>query len=123
MMSNPMLPALLALIVAGAGQPSTPPLACRVNALDKTQRRRQQELLDVMRRSALAKEELPLGYAFRLKAEAALFQQAAEWISLERLCCPFVEFTLEWKQGETVWVRLTGAPGVKEFIALEMIGM
>lgn len=123
MMSNPMLPTLLALSVAGPAQAPTPPLACRVNALDSIQRKRQQELLGVMRKSALAKEELPLGHAFRLAADATLFRQAAEWISLERLCCPFVEFTLEWKQDDSVWVRLTGGPGVKGFIALEMVGM
>jgi hypothetical protein len=53
-------------------------------------------------------------------ADAAVFLQLAEWISLERRCCPFLEFALEWKQDDSVSVRLTGQPGVKEFIAAEM---
>jgi hypothetical protein len=120
-MTHVLLPIVLSAAVAATGQPA-PPLACRANALDKIQRKRQQELLGLMRTSAQAKEELPNGYAFRLNTDAALFQQAAEWISLERLCCPFVEFSLEWKQDDTVWVRFTGGPGVKEFIALEILG-
>ena len=122
-MTNPLLPALLAVSVVGASQPGTPPLACRANALDQTQRKRQQELLGLMREKAQEKRDLSNGYAFRLSADPLLFQQAAEWIGLERRCCPFVEFSLEWKQDETVWVRLTGGPGVKEFIALEMVGV
>ena len=73
-----------------------------------------------MHRSAQAKEELPDGFAFRLAAEPALFQQAAEWISLERRCCPFVRFALESKEEDSVWVGLSGGPGVKEAIAAEM---
>jgi hypothetical protein len=98
------------------------PFACRVNALDKTQRKRQQELLELMRRSAEATEELPDGFAFRLAADPALFQQAAEWVTLERRCCPFVQFTLDWKQDDSVWVRFTGSPGVKPFLAAEILG-
>jgi hypothetical protein len=121
--SNPLLPVVLTLSVAGAGPHPTPPIACRANALDKTERARQQELLKLMRASAQSKEELADGYAFRLATDPALFQKAAEWISLERRCCPFMEFGLEWKQDDSVWVRFTGGPGVKAFIALEILGM
>ena len=121
-MTHVLLPVLLSLGVAGASQQPAPPLACRANALDQTQRKRQQELLELMRKKAEAKEELPNGYAFRLPTDSSLFREAAEWIGLERLCCPFVEFTLEWKQDDTVWVRFTGGPGVKEFLALEILG-
>jgi hypothetical protein len=122
-MTKLLLPLVLtAASVAAAVPPPQPPLACRANALDKTQRKRQQDLLALMRKSAQAQQELPNGYAFRLPTDAALFQQAAEWIGLERLCCPFVEFGLEWKQDDTIWVRFTGAEGVKQFIALEILG-
>ena len=122
-MSNPLLPVVLTLSVAGVGPQPTRPIACRPDALDKAERARQQELLELMRKSAQAKEELAEGYAFRLATDPVLFQKAAEWIGLERRCCPFVEFALEWKQDDSVWVRVTGAPGVKPFIALEVLGM
>ena len=96
--------------------------ACQIDTLDGKGRQRQQELLAVMRRSAQARDELSDGYAFRLPADPALFQQAAEWIGLERRCCPFVKFTLEWTQDDSVWVRCTGASGVKAFLAAEILG-
>jgi hypothetical protein len=121
MMPNALLlPLVLALGTIAAAGESAPAIACRPHALDKAQRKRQQELLALMHRSAQAKEELPDGFGFRLAAEPALFQQAAEWVSLERRCCPFVRFALEWKEDDTIWVRLRGGPGVKEAIAAEM---
>jgi hypothetical protein len=95
---------------------------CRIDALDRPQRLRQQELLALMRRRAQSQDELTDGYAFRLPADPVLFQQAAEWIGLERRCCPFVQFALEWKEDDSVRVRFTGAPGVKTFLAAEILG-
>jgi hypothetical protein len=121
MMPNPLLlPLVLALGPVAEKEPAPPPIACRPHALDKAQRKRQQELLDLMHRSARGHAELSDGYGFRLAPEPALFRSAAEWISLERLCCPFVRFALEWQTDDAVWVRLTGGPGVKEAIAAEM---
>jgi hypothetical protein len=122
MISTPLLSLVIALAIGVAAQDAAPPLFCRANALDKTQRKRQQELLELMRRSAQAKDELSDGYAFRLAADPLLFQQAAEWVTLERRCCPFVQFSLEWKQDDSVWVRFTGGPGVKQFLAAEILG-
>jgi hypothetical protein len=120
-----MLKALtLALSAAAVAttQAASPPFACRANALDKVQRQRQrqQALLDTVRRAALAKHDLPDGLALSFPADAAVFVQLAEWISLERRCCPFLGFALEWKQDDSVAVRLTGQRGVKDFIAAEM---
>jgi hypothetical protein len=114
---------ILALLAAAPGttaQPPPPPFACRANALDKAQRQRQQALLDTVRRTVLATHELPDGLALSFRGDTAAFVQLAEWISLERRCCPFLAFALEWKQDDSVSVRLTGEPGVKEFIAAEM---
>jgi hypothetical protein len=122
MMLGPFLLFVLAVGVVATGKPTEPPIACRANALDKEQRKRQQELLELVRRSAQATQELPDGYAFRLAGDPALFQQAAEWVSLERRCCPFVHFTLEWKRDDTVWIAFTGGPGVKDFLAAEIVG-
>ncbi len=120
MMLNPLILALSAAAPVAAPQSAPPPIACRPHALDKAQRQRQQELLGVVRRSVLGKQELPDGLALSFPGEAAVVLQLAEWIGLERRCCPFLGFALEWKQDDTVTVRLTGQPGVKEAIAAEM---
>jgi hypothetical protein len=99
---NDMPSALLPLFLAAAATPSAKPeipIACRANALDKTQR--QHELLRLFRTSVQATQDLPEGYAFRLAADPALFQQAAEWMTIERRCCAFVEFGLEWRKDDT----------------------
>jgi hypothetical protein len=121
MMLSPFL-FLLAIGVVANGTPTEPPIACRANALDKTQRKRQEELLRLVRRSAQATQELPDGFAFRLASDPALFQQAAEWVSLERRCCPFVHFMLEWRGDDTIWIAFKGGPGVKDFLAAEIVG-
>jgi hypothetical protein len=108
--------------MAGGSKPAETAIACRADALDRAQRRRQQELLQAVRTSALGLQELPDGYAVRLAADPAQFQLAAEWIALERRCCPFLEFALEWRQDDSVWVRLTGGAGVKEFLAETLPG-
>ena len=119
-MLNPLILALSASALVATTQSAPPPFACRANALDKAQRQRQQALLDTVRRIALGKRDLPEGLALSFPGDAAVFLQLAEWISLERRCCPFLDFALEWKQDDGVTVRLTGQPGVKEFIAAEM---
>jgi hypothetical protein len=75
-------------------------------------------------RAASEIRELPDGYAFRLAADAGTLVTAAEFVSLERLCCPFLGFALEVEpEGGPVWLRLTGREGVKAFIREEVSGL
>ena len=60
--------------------------------------------------------ELPDGYALQLPATAEAFLAVAEWITLERQCCPFMDFALDWRPSQGLWLRLTGADGVKAMI-------
>ena len=110
-----------ALAAAPASDTPTPvPIACRPNALDATARQRQQALLERVRGLIEAREELADGRVFRLPPTVEVLRDVAEWASLERRCCPFLAFTLEWRMDDTVWIRLTGGPGVKEFLAAGM---
>ena len=53
--------------------------------------------------------------------EAALFIALAEFITLERTCCPFFQFGLEVELGaDSAWLQITGPEGVKPFLELEM---
>jgi hypothetical protein len=120
-MLNPMILALAAASRPAGTTPSVPPpIACRAHALDKAQRQRQQALLDKVRRTVLGKQDLPDGLALTFAADAGVFLELAEWVSLERRCCPFLDFALEWNREDVMSVRLTGQPGIKEFIAAEM---
>ena len=48
--------------------------------------------------------ELADGYEFRLADDSSVITIAAEFISIEKLCCPFLNFGLEIKaEGGPVW--------------------
>ena len=96
------------------------PLACNINALNAAERSRIHALLTEFRANAQGIKELPNGYAVRLSKEASLIRDVAEYITLERLCCPFFDFGLESEaEGGYIWLALTGRQGVKEFSKIE----
>jgi hypothetical protein len=108
------------MLPANIPAPPDPPIACTPGALDATQRRRQTELLAIVRSKVLATAEFANGYAIQLPNDPATTVLAAEWASLERLCCAFAEFSIELRLDNTLWVRVTGREGVKEVLAAEM---
>ncbi len=97
------------------------PLACDFSGMDTVQRARHR---DVRRRLAAAVDdisELENGYTIPFPFEAELFLALAEFITLERLCCPFFNFALELDAGSgPLRLRLTGQEGVKEFLKTEL---
>ena len=110
----------MSMLDPNASPQSDPPIACSPKALDPAQRRRQTELLGIVQGKILKTVELPNGYAIQLPNDPATALQLAEWVSLERRCCGFAEFAIEWRLDDTVWVKLSGRAGVKEVLAAEM---
>lgn len=97
------------------------PFACVMEAIEPGERPRHAAAAKGLFGSVKEVRELPDGYAFRLPAGADSIMRAAEFISLESLCCPFFCFTLEvGPERGAVWLRLTGRGGVKEFIRAGM---
>jgi hypothetical protein len=92
-------------------------LECGLDRLDGTEQGRYGALRAAMRLAVEETREVPDGYAIRLRPDVTIFRQVAEWISLERRCCPFLCLTLQWSDRNAVWLTLTGGPGVKEFLA------
>ena len=65
--------------------------------------------------------ELPYGYEFEFPADNKTYQLLTEWAFQERLCCPFFEIDLRFdRENGPLWLRLTGRPGTKEFIKMEL---
>jgi hypothetical protein len=94
--------------------------ACSLTALTAEQRKRHAELRKTLGESVKEVQELPDGYAFRLPDDAKTILSAAEFISYEKLCCPFFKFNLEIESdGKPVWLKLTGREGVKQFLKTE----
>lgn len=97
------------------------PIACDMSAINPGQRAQHIATGGLVFRAAAEIRELSDGYAFRLPAEPETLLKTVEFISLERLCCPFLSFSLEVvPEGGPVWLRLTGREGVKSFIREEV---
>ena len=96
------------------------PFACNMKAMNIQQRQRYDVLTKRLQMTGHEIKELPDGYAFRLPPEPSVIKDAAEWITYERLCCPFLDFGLEVERaGGAMWLRLRGREGVKPFIRSE----
>jgi hypothetical protein len=84
-------------------------LACHLDALPLAETARYHELRQALARSIRDARELPDGWALELDPSPEAFLGAAAWITLERLCCPFLEFDLGWSPARhRVQLRLTG---------------
>lgn len=100
------------------------PIACDMSAIEPGLRAGHVAAGSYLFRASWDIRELEDGYAFRLPCERDVLLKAAEFISLERLCCPFLVFALVFEaEGGPVWLRLTGREGVKEFIREEVGGL
>lgn len=96
------------------------PIACVMAALDDAQKRRRKELEERTAASIEEVRELKDGYAVRLPADARTVVEVAEFVTYERLCCPFLDFEIRIeREGGPLWLRLTGREGVKEFVRQE----
>ncbi len=95
------------------------PIACAINALDAAQQERRATLAKHLHDVVLQVQELPDGYLFSYPAD--LYLVLAEFISLERQCCPFFTFqvTVEHDNGPLRF-QITGRAGVKEFMREEL---
>jgi hypothetical protein len=97
------------------------PFACVMDAIEPNKRQQHLATPEHLFRSVNEIRELSNGYAFRLPNESEALLKAAEFISLEKLCCPFFGFTIEVEpEGGDVWLQLTGREGVKPFIQAEI---
>jgi hypothetical protein len=98
----------------------TSPFACDMSALTSEERARHHALAQKLRPAVLEFTELPDGYAARLPSDPAMVLCAAEFITLERLCCPFFTLALEVENDRgPLWMRITGREGIKPFIRAE----
>ena len=99
------------------------PMSCNWLALTAVQQERQRALYQQLSADVEEVVELEDGYAFRHSPDRAMLLAVAEFVSNERLCCPFFEFgiTVE-RAGRAVWLRITGAGEAKQVLRAEMSG-
>jgi hypothetical protein len=62
----------------------------------------------------LGSAELPDGYFYSVRGGQFSLVELGDWISLERQCCPFLNFEVSAAGTDTLWwLTLTGPEGVK----------
>jgi len=96
------------------------PLACVPSALTLDQQEYWvKEIIPKLYREVQEIQELPNGWAWRLPSTPEMLILVAEDLNMERLCCPFVNYTLEVTPNHgPFWLRMTGREGVKEFLRM-----
>jgi len=94
-------------------------IACNPNAIPAERRERWLEIATHLYAAVQEIQELPDGYAFRLPSSSEMLLLVAEDLNYERLCCPFIRFTLDIEPNEgPYWLHFTGGEGVKEFLRM-----
>lgn len=98
-------------------------LACQLDVFDAAERRRYESLRERLGERRLGIHEVPDGVAIIYPGEPEIFRDAAEWITLERRCCPFLSFRLEFDaEPPTIRLRLVGGDDVKRFLRTQLTG-
>ena len=96
------------------------PIVCDPNALTADQQEYWvKEIVPKLYAQVQEIQELPNGWVWRLPATPEVLTLVAEDLNMERLCCPFVNYTLEIEpKPGPFWLRMTGGEGVKEFLKM-----
>src|SRR4030095_15325931 len=95
-------------------------LACNMNVFTLAERENHIQTIGQLFRTVQHIQDKEHGYEFIFPGEPDLLIQLAKFISKERLCCPFLEFTLKiFPRYENTTLLLTGPESVKEFLRLE----
>ena len=91
---------------------SEPAFACDMSAIDAADRPKHLATIEALFRSVREMAELPNGYPFRLRDESNAWELATDFVTLERLCCPFFNFDLRIaRQSNFHLFELNGARG------------
>ena len=99
------------------------PLACQLDVFDHAERRRYETLRERLGERRLGTHELPDGMVILYPGDPDVFLSVAEWITLERRCCPFLNFSLEFDADPpSIRLRLVGGEDVKRFLHSQLQG-
>jgi len=99
---------------------SDTPLVCNMDVFTPTEREDHIQSTTQLHQSAQSIHEVENGYEFTFPNESEMITGLGKFISNERLCCPFLEFTLKITSNNAhVSLLLTGPQGTPEFLRAE----
>lgn len=82
--------------------------------------KRKETAIKAIKNIILAKEELSDGYSYKFDGSDHTIDLLSEFIKTERQCCDFFNFNIGVKNDNSIVLQITGAEGVKGFIAAEL---
>lgn len=95
-------------------------IACNLKAISAAERPRYDHLIQRLRSAVQGRSEFPAGYSYLVDSRRVGLQDIAEWITMERLCCPFLAFQLNISSDQSDYsLTLTGPDGVKALLQEE----
>ena len=98
-------------------------LVCNMSVFTPDQREKHVRNTIWLVQGVQAIQELEHGYQFALPDRSEYISRIADFISDERLCCPFLEFNLDVGPArQFISLSLTGPAGTKEFLRDEFNG-
>ena len=99
------------------------PLVCNMSVFTPVQRDSHIQSTTQLVQAIQRVQEVENGYEFTFPNEKEFISKIAEFISNERLCCPFLEFTLNVNSNsEPISLSLIGPLGTQEFLRAEFGG-
>lgn len=102
---------------------SETPLVCNMGVFTPAQSDSHIWTTTQLIRAVRSVQEVENGYEFTFPNETEFISRIAEFISNERLCCPFLQFTLNVRaNSEPISLVLTGPMGTQEFLRAEFDG-
>jgi hypothetical protein len=97
-----------------------PPLICNMGVFTPDQRQYHIEATTHLIQAIESVQEVENGYQFTFPNETEFISKIAEFISNERLCCPFLKFSLDvFSDSEPISLSLSGPEGTQEFLRAE----
>ena len=91
-------------------------LACNLNAIPAQTRPRYNELVKQLRSAIENRTELSDGYTYTLDSNAMSLVALAEWVTIERNCCPFLTFQIDVTAAASPQLTLRGPAGSKPIL-------
>ena len=99
--------------------PRTELLADIDAAISAAERPRYNDLVKRLRIAVMDRSELTDGYVYKLDTKKITLPEVAEWITMERLCCPFLAFQLDVKANSATQLTMRGPLGAKTVLREE----
>lgn len=97
-----------------------PVIACNLKAISSAERPRYNDLVKQLRSAVQKRGELATGFMYTVDGRRIGLKDVAEWITMERLCCPFLAFQLSVGSSlDDYTLALTGPEGVKALLTEE----